>query len=883
MKKIIALLICINVLFGFKAVFAEENYDAYYADVLASLNILSDNTAEDELTKGEFCEAVATMMKLNAMESNGEYYFRDVSENNEYYNAITVMAQAGYIKGDENRRFFPDKKITHEFAVTVLIRCLGYESEAEFGGGYTSGYASTAMKLKLSEGITSNGSGNMNAGQLTRMFYNTLMAPVMEYDYNEKTAKSGDLLIYKLYKAFEVNDIVDKNVYTGLEETQGCPEGRVEIGDYEAYTGDTEAEKYLGYSVKALLIENDDEYTVAAITANKKCEDLNITADQISNVRDMFNIEYTSDDGRREKKAVISRNASVIYNYKLLPAYEKNDLNIKTGKITLIDNNGDGKYEVVKVYTYKTYFVSGVNTSSQTIFDKYGYPEIEIGGDDIILNEYGYKIDMSAIGQNSILSVYIPKDYSSGDYRIITVSDGKTVEGKVTGTEQNDGTYVSINSEKYKISERFLEVCKNNQYITQIKVGSEGIFYIDANKEICGFTSKSGVEMYGYLRKLYLSDDEEKTYVEIFTQNGEFITCEVKDRIKINGKSSKKSDLIKNSYLYNGKVIPQLVKYIVNDGNTLISIKYSDKSKVSPFNIDEDQLNFIEDVGYNDGMMRPGGHKYAYKYIYTSDSVIFNVPSSAEQINNNDEYSISNKNFTDGQRLPLSIYDTGYDFVIGAAVNAGSAGENVDYATQQPLTFVESIAEEYSEEKGECVTALHGILNGEKITYTCDQDKTYFDNLKNGDLARIVVNQVTGKVEGVQKIFTFDDAGASAATDPIIYHDQYAVKMPHEKNPVITGNYDYGLSQAYGRCISKSNNTISLNLGNDRIYASEIEKNAPVYMIEKINGKYIMSKTSMDSVIESSSPQDSNGYNIFLNIRNVLTREVFIIMEESEG
>ena len=258
--------------------------------------------------------------------------------------------------------------------------------------------------------------------------------------------------------------------------------------------------------------------------------------------------------------------------------------------------------------------------------------------------------------------------------------------------------------------------------------------------------------MYGYLRKLYLSDDEEKTYVEIFTQNGEFITCEVKDRIKINGKSSKKSDLIKNSYLYNGKVIPQLVKYIVNDGNTLISIKYSDKSKVSPFNIDEDQLNFIEDVGYNDGMMRPGGHKYAYKYIYASDSVIFNVPSSAELINNNDEYSISNKNFTDGQRMPLSIYDTGYDFVIGAAVNAGSAGENVDYATQQPLTFVESIAEEYSEEKGECVTALHGILNGEKITYTCDQDKTYFDNLKNGDLARIVVNQVTGKVEGVQKI-----------------------------------------------------------------------------------------------------------------------------------
>ena len=53
--------------------------------------------------------------------------------------------------------------------------------------------------------------------------------------------------------------------------------------------------------------------------------------------------------------------------------------------------------------------------------------------------------------------------------------------------------------------------------------------------------------------------------------------------------------------------------------------------------------------------------------------------------------------------------------------------------------------------------------------------------------------------------------------------------------------------------------------------------------LEHINGKYIMSKTSMDSVIESSSPQDSNGYNIFLNIRNVLTREVFIIMEESEG
>ena len=210
-------------------------------------------------------------------------------------------------------------------------------------------------------------------------------------------------------------------------------------------------------------------------------------------------------------------------------------------------------------------------------------------------------------------------------------------------------------------------------------------------------------------------------------------------------------------------------------------------------------------------------------------------------------------------------------------------GNNVDYATQQPLTFVESITEEYSEERGECVTALHGILNGAKITYTCDKDKTYFDNLKNGDLARIVVNQVTGKVEGAQKIFTFDDAGVSAATDRVIYHDQYAVKTPHKDNPIVVGNDDYGLSQAYGRCIFKSDDTITLSLGNDRTYVSEIAKNAPVYMIEKINSKYIMSKTSMDSVIESSSPQDSNGYNIFLNIRNVLTREVFIIMEESEG
>ena len=879
-KKLITLLcICVSAFFVQSMASAADDYDTYYSDTLEALGIHVDFDAKDSITKGEFCGIVAELMRLDTDYTGQTLYFRDVSTAHRYYKEITVCAEQGYAIGDDKGRFYPDELLTPETASAILLRCLGYELNVQYAGGWSVGYSSVAASVGLDDGVGAIAETGYTPEQINRMLFNALLAPTFEMNLSDRTLEEGETLAYKLYSAVELEGIVEQTKFTGIRTPDQCPDGIVVLDGQNVYTGETNADSYLGYRIRAMAIEDDDNaYTLISITKHAKNTDLRISYNEIGAVPDIYSIEYEPMDSNRTRTLKLERNASVIYNYQKLASYDEEDLKLDNGYIELIDNDSDGEYDIVLVYEYLTYFVTGVDTSAKVIYDKYGYEALEAEEDTIILNSHSYEVDISTIQTDSVLSVFQPQDPNAGSYTVIVVSDYAPIEGKVTGVVNDEEMTVTINGTQYAVDPRYISVSETNDLAMEIKAGLNGIFYLNKDSMISGFTYLSGDELYGYLKKLYVDELTQNAYFEVFSQEGVFVSGQVAEKLKLNdGYLRGQEDLLADGLLFpEGTFRPQLVKFKLDSEGRLSGLKaVSEEVPTNPVQTKEDQLTYNGTV--TDGDIR--AHKYAYKYLYTDDTVVFNVPS-LEEIGNRDKYSISDKKFTDGTRMTWKLYDISFDNIIGAAV--AEAGKNtVNMESQQELTVITNKYEMYDEESEEVVTAVTGILSGAEKTYTCSLEDGFFDDLQVGDMARIVTDSVTGETRAAQLIFTFRDAGATADTDAVIYHDKYARKQPHVSNPIVTGDYDMGLTQIYGRCIAKGPNTIALTLdGGNSVYASYIENNAGYYLVEYKNGKVNVTKVTADALVPSAGPTGTTGNSVMISNRNMTTREVFIIKED---
>lgn len=86
-----------------------------------------DNSAtfrpEDSITRAEFAKVACKAFGLDVIEAkdyNGE--FNDVAKSDWYVGYVAAMAEAGYMKGDGNKTFRPEDKITREEAAVVIAK-----------------------------------------------------------------------------------------------------------------------------------------------------------------------------------------------------------------------------------------------------------------------------------------------------------------------------------------------------------------------------------------------------------------------------------------------------------------------------------------------------------------------------------------------------------------------------------------------------------------------------------------------------------------------------------------------------------------------------------------------------------------------------------------
>ncbi len=890
MKKILSLMLSLIIIVSVCSVgtHAEDantygKHEQYCYDTLVALEIIDDGEdLRSRITKGQFCDIVARMLKIDGKYYEDKLYFRDVAPDHLYYDSISILASEGYLFGNDLKRVYPDEYISKNTALVILVRALGYELMAQQSGGYIVGYESVWNSLNLDEGLRNIDDEDFTLAKVAVMLYNTLLAKQVGFKHgttgSSLTFEGGNSILYSLYNGYEFRGVVSKNEFTSINSADRFKDERIRIDNIEMSIAAPGIEDYLGYEVKGIMTESkkgEEDYTLISFTDYEYNDDLIIRSTDVLSVPDTLTVKYDDGESKKTRVAELTRNVSVIYNYQYLSTYTKEDLDIDSGYLKLIDNNLDGKYDVVFVYEYKTYFVSNVDSFSKLIYDSYGYSPLEIDDETIIMNSAGIKLDISAIQSKNILSVYEPKNASDTALTIIEQSMIAPVVGKVDKTFEDEGTFAEVGGKTYKVSDRYATISSANTTYKKIKLGLKGTFFINEDMEICAFEASSDDFTYAYLINLWVKDDE-VSKCKIYTQYAVFEEHSFHENLKINGK--RVDDIYKlnqNTLLYkNGKTVAQLIKYKANTDGLITEMLVSDGTKVSPMKYKDNMVNYNGQVS-NAEIRGGSAKKYNYQYLYDDDTVIFIIP---ENLKSEKDYNISNKIFSDGQKLTMDVYDVDNSYLMKAAIiNGGKA--SVDFAAESYLVVVTDTGIESINENDELTEVIKGYYKGQEYKYESLEEDDWFNGFKEGDIVHILKDSVTGKIMGTKKFFTFDNAPQKPTTDAIIYHDEYTKKMPHDSNPIPSRLYG-ATGMVYGNCIAKGNNYVTLSTdGGETGDPFSTVNDTLVYVVEKKDGKITVAPSSMDAIIVATQPSIGNGSKVLLNTRNAIVREIFIIKE----
>lgn len=168
-----------------KLSFSDVNDTDYYAkaaEALKQLDILAgypDGTfgAEKPITRAEVAAVVCRMIDrgVDAEAAIGETRFEDVAAGHWASGYINLASEAGIINGDGRGRFHPEKDVTYEEAVKMVVCGLGYGDFIVVDPrDWSKGYLDAADEMGISDDVRSTKGKASTRGDIAVMVYNGL-------------------------------------------------------------------------------------------------------------------------------------------------------------------------------------------------------------------------------------------------------------------------------------------------------------------------------------------------------------------------------------------------------------------------------------------------------------------------------------------------------------------------------------------------------------------------------------------------------------------------------------------------------------------------------------------------------------------------------------
>lgn len=537
--------------------------------------------AEDYVTRAEACDAVVKLMNKTPAQSTS-VMFSDISESYWAYDSIAYLADMGLVAG-YGGNFEPERNISYNEFLTILVKLLGYEAFANELGGYPNGYLNIAEKAKLTKNTSGAfGEKAMNRADMAVICFNALNTAVSEIDGFEGDGivmKSGRTVLQMYWDIYKTDGIIN-GVWGISEEKLNSYEILVDGDVYK--TEDMSLHDKLGYYTEMYYKEEEKGADKTVVYADFRKYN-NVYEPDAKDIVEASDYKLIYEDGKRNKTIKLSRSIDVILNGVFISAWDDFSIfDINSGSIRLIDNNNDNIAEYAIIRSIEVLTVNKVDLRESVIYDDTNRQNKikldENAGYIRIRNSSGADITFDSIQKYDVLDVV----KTDGIYYDIVVESEK-ISGRLNSANA-EKEILNIDGEEYYMSSEFF---KSSDY-TFIKAGETYTFLLDARGYVSGIQKNTDSEIIpGCLISLREYDDnidEARARFKLYNiSSGETEVLYSAKKVTIDGYKCKTYSEIyerlnADTHATKPRGINQVVLYKVNSDNEVCYMDTSEKT-----------------------------------------------------------------------------------------------------------------------------------------------------------------------------------------------------------------------------------------------------------------------------------------------------------------
>ena len=705
MKKLLSLILIFSIIFNISNIaFAStavstdttSEFDSYVDDSMKLLSAIGTVCNIDKeaatVTRAEFLTALVSSLNIDITVSDENTYFSDVESASNLNTAVKYALSSNIISSGNT--FEPERPVTYAECYKMLVSALGYGEDASLKGGYPVGYLVMATSAKLTNGIENGQNETLNGYNFYILMKNFLEATVKVIDslevHNGETSisyvKEGSVLT-NLYGWKKVEGIIngDKNTYlfdagmTAEDVLIGSQEYRCNI----PFTLGTYVKGYCKeFSGKDEVIYLETESHNKIVTINPKDIE-NITSSQIDATDEKLNTETYRLEGLY----------ALIYNGKALSEAISNKHKIKTGSITLVDNNFNGKYDVCIVNDGQIMSVGNLNETAECIYDEKSSSFLDYSqAENVVVYNGDAKSSVSLIKKGDVLEYYVSEDKKYIEIHILNDRFEGVLTSKGTDT-------VFIDEKDYNYS----DYLKENGF-GLLKLGYNYFFVLTRQGDIaCISSSVSGgatlawVVGIGQGRGLNVDDVK----IKLYSLTDGLVIYDVAEKVRINDESDR---LSAREFCETYKQLGEFpIRYKLNSNRELSSLYIESTTNLGVFNPNTDSPDGLKRYNFTDydslekraNIRRHSGLVYPHFMIDSSTQII--TVAGAETVATEEErFAVGDMNmWTDNTSIIISnvraynVTEAGYAPLLVCIFGEGSVSELDDETS--PHGIVESV------------------------------------------------------------------------------------------------------------------------------------------------------------------------------------------------
>jgi hypothetical protein len=669
-----------------------------------------------------------------------------------------MAVEKGIVSGYDDGLFKPENPITYDEAALIILRSLGYtEQILEI-------YDVSSVRSKILKSVPVNNITWSGAFQIAENLFNVnplVIVSILSADVNSSLKESENNVWELCQDIYKVSGILELSGNLSTFYSSWADGEQLQISGEVFDKSSKDYSEYFGMYVNAYYYDDiyNDERTVLYMEPKGRQSKERIIAQKIISA-DKKAIKYELTDDSKTRKVEIAKGAAVIYNFNFLGDIETEYVQLDmlkpdNGCVSFIDNNNDGRAEVVIIEEYEVYKVERAGEEKIWVEGSDTVNTIDIDDETVIYKD-DEVVSIGAVEADNVLQVYksVAIPGISDEKIYLRVSDAK-VSGKL---QETDIDYVVINDTTYRI--------KDATVLENIVIDSSEVnLYLDS-QGIVVFIEKQGNTSIQYGVPIVCKWDKigDKFLIRMITDKNGVQTYEAADKITcINsfGNSERIEQEGYEAYFGSGEsTVHNLIAFKLNKDSQISQIieasdatnkDWGDYDKFSLDAIVQEGVNGVSSISYE-------ANKINAKYYITGNSKAFVIPENNST--KSDDYTV----LPAGEAISLSrpkaieIYDLDENMQVAFVVIRSSADVSKSIPFSSSVGVVQSVNTAINENNDICYR-LKIAINGEiKEYYTENQqthhvesvytNNTYWNNpgmtvgdLEYGDAIQISTNE----------------------------------------------------------------------------------------------------------------------------------------------